>query len=90
MCGVSYDGYAAADVLANALDSVDVPDGTYAVKLVVDGINKLIFMHVAGNSAIELVAPRVRHPAVCLYVTWQQAQSRACKVMLLLTRQHAA
>ena len=46
-----------ADVLVNALDSVDVPDGTYAVKLVVDGINKLIFMHVAGNSAIELVAP---------------------------------
>ena len=37
--------------------TVDVPDGTYAVKLVVDGINKLIFMHVAGNSAIELVAP---------------------------------
>ena len=50
-------GYTTADVLVNALDSVDVPAGTYAVKLVADGINKLIFIHVAGNSAIELVAP---------------------------------
>lgn len=49
--------YATADVLVNALDSVDAPDGTYAVKLVIDGISKLIFMHVAGNSVIELVAP---------------------------------
>ena len=32
--------YTTADVLVNALDSVDVPDGTYAVKLVVDGITR--------------------------------------------------
>ena len=51
-------GYVTTDVLANALDGVDAPDGTYAVRTVMNNISYLTFMLVAGNNAIELVTPK--------------------------------
>jgi hypothetical protein len=50
-------GYVTTDVLASALDAVDVPDGVYAVRTVINNISYLTFMLVAGNNATELVTP---------------------------------
>ena len=50
--------YLTTDVLANALDGVDVPDGTYAVRTAINNISYLTFMLVAGNNATELVTPK--------------------------------
>ena len=50
--------YLTTDVLANALDGVDAPDGIYAVRTVINNISYLTFMLVAGNNAIELVTPK--------------------------------
>ena len=52
--GKNYD---AIDVLADALYGVYVPAGTYAVRLIVEGIEWLKFMAVTGNMAIELATP---------------------------------
>ena len=46
-----------SDVLASALYGVDVPTGTYAVRLTVNGIEWLKFILVADDMAIELATP---------------------------------
>ena len=50
-------GYSTADVLASALYGIDVPDGTYAVWLLVDCVEKLMFILVADDMALELATP---------------------------------
>ena len=49
-------------MLASALDGIDVPDGTYAVWLLVDCVEKLMFILASGNMAIELVTPEFAKP----------------------------
>ena len=46
-----------SDVLVSALKGVDVPAGTYAVRLTVNGIGWLKFILAAGDMAIELATP---------------------------------
>lgn len=55
-------GYSTADVLASALDSVDVPDGIYAVWLLADCKEMLTFILVDGDKATEIATPKFAKP----------------------------
>ena len=55
-------GYTTTDVLASALKGVTVPDGIYAVWLLVDCVEKLMFILVADDMALELATPKFAKP----------------------------
>ena len=54
--------YTATDVLAKALEGVDVPDGVYAVWFVGEGKETLKFILVADDMALELATPYFAKP----------------------------
>ena len=76
-------GYSTADVLASALDGIDVPDGTYAVWLRVDCVEKLMFILASDNMVIELVTPEFAKPQIKPFTAYiYEGTQETCNVHL--------
>ena len=68
--------YSTTDVLASALVGVDVPDGIYAVWLLVNCEEKLMFILVADGMALELVTPKFTKPQSKPYTAYNYKGSQ--------------
>lgn len=76
-------GYSTADVLASALDGIDVPSGTYAVWILVDCVERLMFILASDNMAIELVTPEFAKPQIKPFTTYiYEGTQETCNVHL--------